>query len=358
MQKDQRYLLEIIFMLLLTGISLAFLQLLRPFLLSAFLALVLANIFGGVYRRLSTRTRRPHLASALTTLLIVVVVMIPVLIVTSLVTAEVVRAVDTIRGNWDSERIAEMLPDALDRLENIPVVGTVVQYLPDFDVAGTVREIASTSGEYLLRVSQQSLGNITSGVLNFLVMLLLVFFFFVDGPRIVQRFRDIAPISNRELDEMSRELFSTTSATLISTIIIGLIEGAMATLVFLVFSLPSPFLWGVITMVLSMIPLIGTNLVLIPAGILTILAGRPIAGMLIIVIGAAGVALTQNILRPKLVGDRTGLHPALALLATIGGIAWLGLIGFLIGPVLASLFIVMWRLFAGRYQAMLEGKDR
>lgn len=357
MEKDHRYLLEIIFFLLLAGLSVAFLQLVRPFLLSAFLALVLANIFHRPYRSLLERTQRPRLAAAATTGFIVVVVMIPVLLVTTMVTAEIVGAVEAIRQNWDSESLAALLPDLLSRAEGIPVLGTAVASLPEIDVAGTVREVASTSGEYLLRVSQRSIGNVTAALLNFLVMLLLVFFFLVDGPRILHRFRAVAPISNREIDEMSRELFSTTSATLISTLIIGLIEGALATVLFLVFRLPNPFLWGVITMILSMIPLIGTNLVLIPAGVLTVVTGRPVAGVLIIGIGIAGVATTQNVLRPKLVGDRTGLHPALALLATIGGIAWLGLIGFLIGPVVASLFIVIWRLFAARYHLMLAGKD-
>jgi predicted PurR-regulated permease PerM len=110
-------------------------------------------------------------------------------------------------------------------------------------------------------------------------------------------------------------------------------------------------------MVLSMIPLIGTNIVLIPTGLITLFSGRPAAGLIIMITGAVGVAITQNVVKPKLLGDRTGLHPALALLATIGGIAWLGLIGFLVGPVLAALFIVVWRQFARRYRKLLDGKN-
>ena len=110
-------------------------------------------------------------------------------------------------------------------------------------------------------------------------------------------------------------------------------------------------------MVLSMIPLIGSNLIIIPAGLTVMLGGRPLAGLFIILAGVVGVAVTQNVVKPKLLGDRTGLHPALALLATLGGIAWLGLIGFLVGPVVASVFIVVWRQFARRYQRLLQNKD-
>ena len=167
----------------------------------------------------------------------------------------------------------------------------------------------------------------------------------------VERCYDTIPFSDRDIDQIAAETFSTTSATLISTIIIGFLEGMLAAVLFIACGLPSPFFWGVITMVLSMIPLIGSNLIIIPAGIATIAGGS------VVFIGFVGVAITQNIVKPKLLGDRTGLHPALALLATIGGIAWLGLIGFLVGPVLAALFIVVWRQFAKRYKTLLDGKN-
>ena len=357
MQKSERLFLDGIFLLVLVAFTAAFLRLLAPFLWSVFLAVVLANIFGGLFRQLRRGTGRTRLAAVLTTGAIILVVLVPVVIITSLVTAEVMGATEQIRTNWDRAGIAEFLQSLPDRMESTPLVGPAFQYLPDLDVETTLREVLKNSSEYVLRVSQRSLGNIAVAVLNFLVMLLLIFFLFVDGERIVLRLRELLPMSNHDIDQIAREMFNTTSATLISTLIIGLMEGALATALFLIFGLPSPFLWGVITIVLSMVPLVGTNIVLIPAGIIAILAGRPVAGISIILVGVCGVAVTQNVIRPKLVGDRTGLHPAVALLATIGGIAWLGLIGFLVGPVLASLFFVTWRQFGKRYEVLLAEKD-
>lgn len=359
MRRSDRLFLEVIFLLVLVAFSLAFLRLMEPFLLSIFLAVVLANIFRSTFGRLRRRTGRPRLAAVLTTAVIILVVMIPVVLVAGLVTAEVISVAETIRGSWDGAGAAEFLQEIPDRLGEAPVLGPIIRYMPDLelDLESTVREVLKTSSDYILRLLQRSLGNITGAVFSFLVMLLLVFFLFLDGERIVKRLKRLVPMSNRDLDQISAELFNTTSATLISTIVIGLMEGALATILFLLFGLPSPFLWGVITLVLSMIPLVGTNIVLIPAGLLTLLAGRPLAGVAIIVVGVTGVAITQNVIRPRLVGDRTGLHPALALLATIGGIAWLGLIGFLIGPVIASLFIVTWRQFGRRYEELLADKD-
>jgi predicted PurR-regulated permease PerM len=109
--------------------------------------------------------------------------------------------------------------------------------------------------------------------------------------------------------------------------------------------------------VISMVPLVGTNLILVPAGTVLILQGRVVAGLVIILVGLAGVAVTQNIIKPKLLGDRSGLHPALALLAILGGIAWLGIVGFVIGPLLVSLFIVIWEQFGRRYRSALDSRN-
>lgn len=357
MTRTEQLFLEAVFIGILLIFSLAFLRLMEPFILDVFLALVLANIFRRPYARLATATGKPRLASSLMILLVFLVVALPVAMVATLVSAELAGAVANIRQNWGAMQSSIGIPELVAAAENLPVVGQLVSQFSPEDITNTIREIVSTSGDYLLRVSQRSIGNITAAVFNFAIILLLLFFFFVDGRRLVDRVYETVPVSTTDMDQIVSETFNTTSATLISTIIIGLLEGGLATVLFLIFQLPSPFLWGVITMVLSMIPLIGTNLVLIPAGLITILSGRPVAGIVIIIAGAVGVAITQNVVKPKLLGDRSGLHPALALLSTIGGIAWLGLIGFLVGPVLAALFVVVWRQFTRRYRSLLAGKN-
>jgi predicted PurR-regulated permease PerM len=357
MVRSDRLLLEAVFLVVLVAFTAAFYRIMEPFLLALFLALVLANIFLPPFRAIQKWTGRPRVASAITIFLIFLTVAVPVSVIVTLVTAELAGATANLRNNWSDIQESLMIPALLDRLGHIPVIGPTLNRFADADISDTLREILSTSGDYLMRVSQKSLGNLSAAVLNFLIVLLLVFFFLVDGKKMVRRIYETVPVSNREIDQIVAETFSTTSATLISTIIIGILEGALATVLFVVFGLPSPFFWGVVTVVLSMIPLIGSNLIIIPAGLTVVLGGRPLAGLFIVLAGVVGVALTQNVVKPKLLGDRTGLHPALALLATLGGIAWLGLIGFLVGPVVASVFIVVWRQFARRYQRLLQDKD-
>ena len=358
MNLNENHILELVFLALVVVLSIAFVRLMQPFILSAFVAVVLANVFRRPYRALRKKLKRRGLAAGIATLMVLVVVAVPVSIVVMLVSSEVAELVSLIQNDWGQIRSMIALDEASRWLAQTPL-GQVLfaEGIDQADIELAVRNAASNAGDVLLRITQNGFANLAAALFNFFIVLLLVFFLFIEGSGWMRRAYATIPISNQTLDEIVAETFATTSATLVSTLLIGVMEGALAALLFVSFGLPSPALWGTITVVLSMIPLVGSNLIIIPAGSLTLLSGRIAAGIVIVLVGAVGVAITQNVIKPKLLGDRSGLNPALALLATLGGIAWLGLIGFLVGPVLASLFIVVWRQFAARYQSMLERKN-
>ncbi len=343
--------LEIAFVAILVGITWAFYRVMAPFILDIFLAVVLANVFGGVFRRFRRWFRDRRIpAASVTVLITLVTIAVPVTVIGILVYSEAVAGYTQLVEVLPSMDVSLSQTAVYQWISGLPLVGDRVAEFADLRVEQLIQEGLRVSSNFVITLTQRSFASVAQAVVNFIVILLLMFFFFLDGPRLVRGIYDAAPIENAELEEMVHEGLRTTSATLISTVIIGLMEGAFGTVLFLIFNIPSPFLWGVVIVILSMLPLIGTNLVITPAGIIVAVLGRPFAGILLVALGYGGVAITQNLVKPKLMGDRTGLHPALVLLATIGGIAWLGIIGFLVGPVVASLFIVIWRQFATRYR--------
>ena len=358
MRDSDRYLLEGVFILVLVAFSVAFYRVMAPFILDIFIALVLTNIFGGVHRWFFSITRqRGRLAAGLTLLVAFVTVAIPVTLIALLIYGEIAGSVANVQQRWPQIAAAVNSLVAFQSIDQLPLLNRFSEFLPDLDLTRLIRNTVTTGSNFIVDLTQRSFANVTLAIFNGVIVLLIMFFFFLDSERVVRRVYETIPLPNSEIDQIAQETFNTTSATLISTIIIGLMEGSLAAVLFLIFGLPSPFLWGAITVVLSMIPLIGTNLVLFPAGIVQIAMGRVGPGIIILLGGAVGVTITQNLIKPKLLGDRSGLHPAIALLATIGGIAWLGLIGFLIGPVIASLFFVVWRQFGRRYRTLLETKN-
>lgn len=359
MQQPRIRIIEIFSLLILVGLTYGFYQVMRPFILNIFLAAVFTSLLYPLYDRLrSALGDRGAPAGLLVVVMVFVVVAVPVSFIGVLVYSEAIAGYGA---------VVAQVPELADRLSSvtllewareIPFVGDYVDEIEPVQLSEMLRNGVRTVSNLVLSATQRSFVSVSTALANFVVILLLMFFFFQSGKRLIMSVYDVIPMPNRELRVIAEETRKTTAATLISTLLIGLIEGTYGAVLFLVFGLPSAFLWGLIIVVLSMIPLIGTNLVLVPAGVMLIVSGRVFAGVAMIALGLGGVAVTQNVIKPKLLGDRSGLHPALALLSTIGGIAWLGLVGFLVGPLIATLFIVVWQQFAIRYRHELDERDR
>lgn len=358
MTKSRIRIVDLSFLLLVTAITAGFFTVLRPFVLDAFIAAVLAVSFYRPYRGLLKRfggRRAP--AALLVVLLAILVVAIPIGLVGLIVVTEATDAYG---------RLMELVPqfvesakqyDILANLAQLPIVGEYFAGVPDIDVPAMLRNVASTAGEALFGAAQSSVAGVGSFLFSVAITLLLFIYLILDGDRLVAWVRDALPIANGDIDEITGEAVQTIGATLRSTLIIGLIEGTFGGVLFAVFGLRSAFLWGVIIIVISVIPLIGANLVLIPAAVVVAASGRVGVGVLMGALSIGGVLVTQNVIKPKLLGDRSGLHPAMALISTLGGIAWLGIVGVLVGPVLAALFIVIWRQFGRRFSWEMSRKN-
>ena len=358
MERPRIRVLEIFFLLILVALTYGFYRVMQPFVLNIFLAAIFTSVLCPLYRKLTHRLGgRGALASVLMVLLVFVVVTVPVSIIGILVYSEAVAGYNAVVREVPqlAERLSQI--ELLDWARELPFIGDYVNQLEPLELSEMLRNTVRAGSNFVLTATQRSFVSASTALANFVLVLLLMFFFFVGGPRLLASVYNVVPMPNKELREIATETRTTTTATMISTLLIGIIEGTYGAILFLIFGLPSPFLWGIIIMVLSMIPLIGTNLVLVPAGIILVVSGRVFSGVAMVLLGLGGVAVTQNVVKPKLLGDRTGLHPALALLSTIGGIAWLGLIGFLVGPLVASLFLVVWQQFATRYRHELDRRN-
>lgn len=350
--------IEIFFLLILAVLSFGFYRVMQPFILNIFLAAIFTSVLSPMHGRLMDRIgERRTLATIIMILLAFVVIAVPVSIIGVLVYSEAVSGYNAVVSQVPqiTESLAEV--SLLDWARELPLIGEYFRTIEPIELSEMLRDAVRAGSDFVLNATQRSFVNAGVALANFVLMLLLMFFFFQSGQHLLASIYDVVPMPNRELREIADETRRTTTATLISTLLIGLIEGSFGVTLFALFGLPSPFLWGLITMVVSMIPLIGSNLVLVPAGVILIISGRIGGGVLLALLGVAGITITQNVVKPKLLGDRAGLNPALALLATLGGIAWLGLIGFLVGPLIASLFIVVWQQFATRYRDELATRD-
>ncbi|TVQ37989.1 MAG: AI-2E family transporter [Spirochaetaceae bacterium] len=356
--KPRLHVFELSFLLILIGFTWAFYRVMAPFVLNIFLAVIFANICWRPFSYLrAVLGDRAVPAAAVTVLTAFVLLAIPISVIGLLIYHEAVEGYARVQELWPELGNGLENVDVRAWLERLPVVGGMLGDGPPVELGDAVRGVFEFGSDFVVEMSRRSFVSITSALVNSVLILFLMFFLLLDGERIVERLYAAIPLPDSYLRQLAEETIRTTGATLASTVIIGMIEGAYGALLLRLFGLPSPLLWGVIIMILSMIPLIGTNLVLTPAGIILMLSGNVVGGMALALLGYGGVAVTQNIVRPKLLGDRSGLHPAMVLLATIGGIAWLGLVGFLIGPLIASLFVAVWSQFVRFYKSQYADKN-
>ena len=352
------FILEGFFFILLIALSAAFIKTVSPFLFDIFFAMLIAALSWGMNDMYRKRLRgKKGLAALLSVLSIFLMVGIPAALLAVVFSVNAVGGIRAAILAWSGTLESLSAEEFFEWFESIPVLGRLTEFLDVETLSSSLNDLLDQGSSLVLNLTRKSLMSISGILFHLFILSLLTFFLFREGERLSSRIRGLLPLADSDTDELLSELKNTTSATLISTFLIGVMEGIAGALLFLVFGLPSPLLFGLVIMVISLVPLVGANLILVPAGIVLLLMGRPFAGIAMTVIGVGFVTVTQNIIKPKLLGNRSGLHPALALISILGGIAWLGILGFIIGPILASLFIAIWEQFGKRYSQDLNDKN-
>jgi len=189
---------------------------------------------------------------------------------------------------------------------------------------------------------------------NVLVMFFTMFYFFMDGEALVKRIKYLSPIRD-DYEEMIFSRFLLISrATVMGTIIIGITQGTLGAVALLIFGIKSWLLWGCVMVFLSIIPMVGAWLILIPAGLIQIFSGHIWQGIGILVVSTAVISNIDNLIRPRLVGKEAKLHDLIIFFSSLGGIAAFGIMGFIVGPVIAALFIAVVDIYSTEFDQQLK----
>lgn len=333
-------------MVLLVAVSLAFALILWPFYAAVFWATVLAILFAPLYRRLARAMRqRCSLAAFSTVILILVLVILPSALITGMLLQEGFQMYEKLRsGEWNlgayARRIYEALPPwttaLLDRFQL-----TNLSEVQERFAAGLSRGLQFLAGQ-ALNIGQNTL----DFVVSFFIMLYLLFFLLRDGHMLTQRIRAAVPLR----DELQRKLFrkftEVIRATVKGTIVVAIVQGFLGGLIFWFLGIHAPVLWGVVMGFLSLLPAVGTGLVWVPAAIYLLATGSVWQGVVLIAYGILVIGLVDNLLRPILVGKDTKMPDYVILISTLGGMAAFGLNGFVIGPLIAAMFMAAWGIVA------------
>jgi len=338
--------------LLVIAISAAFVAMIRMFLLT----ILIAAIFAAVARPLYLQVERAFrgyagLASAFTILVLLVLVITPMTLLASAVASEALRVAENVRP-WIDARIAQpsLLDDAIRRL---PYFEYIEPHRAEIMKRGA--EVVGAIGTFLANsVSAATRGTVLF-FFHFFLLLYTMFFFLKDGPRMLQATMAYLPLDQMDKDQMLDKFTSVTRATLKGTLLIGVAQGGLAGLAFWVAGIDGVIFWTTLMVVLSIIPGIGSALVWVPAVILLVAQGAIAQGIGLALFCGLVVGTVDNVLRPRLVGRDTKMHDLLILFSTLGGLFFFGATGFIVGPILAALFVTVWEMFGVTFRDALPG---
>ncbi len=221
----------------------------------------------------------------------------------------------------------------------------------DLDTATQIQqklsEAALRGGQYLAG-SAFLIGKGTFGfAISFGVMVYLLFFLLKDGPWLMRQILDSLPLSNFAKQHLFAKFAGVARATVKGTAVVALVQGLLGGIAFWVVGINGSILWGALIAFLSLIPAVGSAIVWVPAAIYLFATHQLWQGLFIVGFFVLVVGLVDNLLRPLLVGKDTKMPDYLILITTLGGMEIYGINGFVIGPLIAALFIASWNLLSG-----------
>jgi len=335
---------------LVIGITILFVLVVQRFLLTVLLAALFAGLAHPLQARILRRIPgRPSLSATLTLLLLLLGMGIPLAGFLTLVTTEAVQVSQGAEGWLEGQ--ADRLDRGREFLERIPLVDRL---LPEGEaLAEQFEEIAGRMGGILMGSLAAATRGTASFLLQVFILIYALFYFLRDGREILQMILRYIPLNATGKDQLLERFVSVTRATLRGSLLIGLIQGALAGIAFWIAGVPGPAFWGTVMVVLSIIPAIGAGLVWVPAVVYLLLVERIVAATLLFAWCAVVVGTVDNFLRPRLIGRDARMSDLMILLSTLGGIVLFGAVGFIVGPIVAALFVTVWHLYGEAFSDWL-----
>jgi predicted PurR-regulated permease PerM len=337
-------------LLMVAAISAAFVAMIRAFLLTILLAAIFAALSYPVYTWTLAHVRgRKALAALATLLLLLVLVMAPLLGVIGAGANEALRVTETIRP-----RLQQLVdqPGELDsRLRALPGYARIAPYRAQ--ILTKAGELVGGTSAFLFSALSATTRATALFIFHFVVLLYTMFFFLTGGPGLLRGVLVYLPLTEADKARMVDKFVSVTRATLKGTILIGIAQGLLGGLAFWAVGIEGAIFWGTVMTVLSIIPGIGGALVWVPAAIILMAFGEVWPGIALALFCGVVVGSVDNLLRPRLVGQDVKMHELLIFFSTIGGLMLFGAMGFIVGPILAALFVTAWDMFGTAFRTAL-----
>lgn len=324
--------------------------------------IVIAGVIAGIFHPLFMLIQRSgyigaNFASILTCLLIFLILFVPIVFFVGILTQEAFGLYELARNAVQNDQIKNLLQSsrALERANvflanfNMTITGDQLQE--------TIAEVGKMVGLFLYNQARAIASNTFAFLVDFFLMLMVIFFLLIDGRRLVSFIIDLSPLPGDQEETLIRKFRDMAGAILVGNGLGGLIQGILGGTCFWIFGIESAFLWGVIMGLLAFLPIIGIGAVFIPTAILMLLKGRIAVGIFFFVFYIILSGGIEYLFKPKVVGQQVKMHTLLVFLAIIGGLKLFGILGIIYGPLVVTAFLTLADIYRANYQILIEKKN-
>ena len=341
------------FLLLLILVTVLFFRLLLPFFGAIFWAIALTVLFLPLQQLIRQRCRLGPNAAALATLACcILIVVVPVALVLSSGVQQGVDLYHKLEGgeiDYSSyvDRAKAAFPQVVSLLDRVGIN-------PD-GLRQQFSDVAVSASQFVAKRSLTIGQNALNLTVSAALMLYMTFFFLRDNRRLVELLIRALPLGDARERLLFAKFAEVTRATVKGNLVVAATQGALGGLIFWILDVQAALLWGVVMAIASLLPAVGAALIWGPVAIYFLVSGDYVSGIVLIVFGAGVIGLVDNLLRPVLVGRDTQMPDYLVLLSTLGGFAMFGVNGFVIGPLVAALFLAFWDIFIREFNPETAG---
>jgi len=330
------------------GAAVLFFNMIKAFLVPMILAAVFAGLFYGFYSWLLKKTRgRKALSAFVCCATLSLGLLLPAYAVANLVAREAVR----LYQSADSKAKGLFDGSIREKVQGHPLIQKL--HLEKVPLQATFEHIAKRASELLANVinvaSRETFELISTLSLTFFTM----FYFFRDGPLLLAKLKYFSPLADEYEEELIHRFLSVSRATIKGTLLVSLIKGILGGLTFWAFGIEGAALWGMVMVFLSVLPIVGPWLVMYPAALILLLAGQVWQGIAVFLIATFVISLIDNLLEPIVIGHDSGMHELLVFFSILGGIGLFGVMGFIVGPVIAALFLTLLEIYGKEFNKQL-----
>ena len=311
------------------GTILLSIYLIKSYIIPIIGAILLAYVFYPLFKSLKKIIKGERLRSLFTTFLIVLIIIVPVVFASN---ALIKESVSFFHKTKDLD---------LNRFEE-----TFSKYYPgEIDFGNQISNSLNELSLYIARSTSSFLVTLPQKILSLFVMLFLMYYLFICGPGLIDKIRNHIPLRAKQKEELAKRFSNVIYASIYGIIVTAFVQGAMGALGFWMFGVESPILWGLVMVVLAVLPFLGASLVWFPAAIIHLARGETFNGLGLLFYGLFIISTIDNLIRPGIIGSRGKVHPSLVLLGVLGGLELFGFIGIIIGPLILSILTIFLDLY-------------